>query len=80
MRNRETKKLLEGFIKLYYIKKIRKYSRVEVTSVNEYLSSNWYEQDNIILRVGRETKENPTFSWKILNRRDMRGKLKYLPR
>ena len=40
MRNRETKKLLERFIKLYYIKKIRKYSRVEVTSVNEYLSSN----------------------------------------
>ena len=33
MRNRETKKLIERFIKLYY------------------------KQDNIILRVGRETKE-----------------------
>ena len=33
MRNRETKKLIERFIKLYY------------------------KQDNIILRVGRETKK-----------------------
>ena len=40
MRNGETKKLIERFIKLYYIEKIRKYSRVGVTGVNEYSPSN----------------------------------------
>lgn len=40
IRNRETKKLIERSIKLYYINKIRKYSRIEVTSVNKYSPSN----------------------------------------
>ena len=88
IRNSKIKKI----VRPYKIKKnyIREYSKVEVTSINKNSSSSQCEQDSIVSRVGRATKilpfpvevdrEKKYKVKKILNRRDMRDKPKYLVR
>jgi len=93
IRNRETKKLTEKFVRLYKIKKIISESTAELellVSMKIYLVINMSMITLYQKQVKRQKKITPPLVEierekeykveKILNKRDMREKLKYLVR